>query len=79
MNISLSKGVPVFPSQDDGIILSGNSLAIQVSDSAYTVNTPIITIRRRNYLKDNKLSNIRVAKRTSGGKLEVLKGNREGL
>ena len=76
MNISLSKGVPVLPSQDDGIILSGNSLAIQVSD---TVNTLIITIRRRNYLKDNKLSNIWVAKRTSGGKLEVLKGNREGL
>ena len=76
MNISLSKGVPVLPSQEDGIILSGNSLAIQVSDS---VNTLIITIRRRNYLKDNKLSNIRVAKRTSGGKVKVLKGNREGL
>ena len=76
MNISPSKGVPVLPSQDDGIILSGNSLAIQVSDS---VNTLIIAIRRRNYLKDNKLSNIWVAKRTSGGKLEVLKGNREGL
>ena len=44
-----------------------------------TVNKFIITIRRRNYLKDNKLSNIRVAKRTSGGKVKVLKGNREGL
>ena len=38
MNISLSKGVPVLPSQDDGIILSGNSLAIQVSDTVYIDN-----------------------------------------
>ena len=29
-NISPPKGVPVLPSQDEGIILSGNSLAIQV-------------------------------------------------